>query len=181
MLREALCERSDPERRRLDAWYSSSQSSKRCSAASSVRPLCCAKNATKLGGGKSGVGERFMAIAGGLGGRCTNEPARFLLSSDRAKLVASARFFCRPGFYASNAGVRQRTHGKSAHHVSAAAPQRLTFCQALGGEVDHSRIACSPGRSTCTLSSTEVTQLMGMKWCSPLASLLSLIAFWPSM
>ncbi len=33
---------------------------------------------------------------------------------------------------------------------------------AVGGDTDHSRIACWPGRSTCTLSSTEVTQLSGM-------------------
>ena len=37
------------------------------------------------------------------------------------------------------------------------------FARGVGALVDHSRIAWSPGRSTCTLSSTLVTQASGMK------------------
>jgi hypothetical protein len=36
------------------------------------------------------------------------------------------------------------------------------FCGVVAGVVDHSRIAWSPGRAMCTLSSTDFTQLVGM-------------------
>ena len=50
-----------------------------------------------------------------------------------------------------------------------------TWTYALGFEVDHSCIACVPGRSMWTCSSTRVTQDMGIQWCWPRSSLVNLI------